>query len=171
MGGMAVPLIVLPRRHSPTGPEIIRATVRFVLAVVFLFAAVPKLMDPAGFVTAIEGFRLVPRSVAWVAAFWVPWLEIVAAIGLLLIPTERAARLLYGSLLVFFLVILASAAARGLDVDCGCFGAGPEGTTSSIPGTMLRNIVLLIALVLSARRPPPLTTHPGTPPLAAAPGS
>lgn len=161
---MAVPLIILPRRHAPSGPEIIRATIRFVLAVVFLFAAVPKLMDPAGFVTAIEGFRLVPRPVAWVTAFWLPWLEIVAAIGLLLIPTERAARLLYGGLLAVFLAILASAAARGLDVDCGCFGAGPEGTTSSIPGTMLRNFALLAALLLSARKPSQPTASQQTSP-------
>jgi len=149
----AVPLIVLPRRHRPTAPAIIRATLRFVLAMVFLFAALPKVLDPTGFVDAIEGFRLMPRPAAWLAAFWLPWLEIVAAIGLMVPPAERAARLLYGGLLVAFIAVLASAALRGLDVDCGCFGRAPGDTTTALPAAIIRNVVLLAALVFSARKP------------------
>ena len=154
-----LPLNLFPHFSRPSAAEVVRGTLRFVLAVLFLFAAWPKLLDPGAFLTSIEGFRLVPRSVAWVAAFGIPWLEVVAAVALLIPPVERAARLLLAGLLLAFIAALLSAWARGLDVDCGCFGAAPDGSTTALPLALLRNVALLLAVAFCGRREKALTTE------------
>ncbi len=129
---------------------------RLVLAGVFLVAAAPKLADPAAFAAAITNYRAFPDALVHVIATVVPALELVGALALLT-PWRRGGALLLGGLLLGFTVLLAVSMARGLDLDCGCFGgngdaARPQADPVS-PLHLLRNAGLLVLAALVLRRP------------------
>ena len=116
------------------------------LAAFFLAAAVLKIVDPADFMRAILRYQVFPPVLAWVAALWVPWLEVAAALGLFFRSWRQAAAGLIILMLIGFEVLLASAAMRGLDIDCGCLGSGVE---LSVQLALLRNLgLLLLAIIL-----------------------
>ena len=55
-------------------------------------------------------------------AMTLPWIEIVAALALILHIRARPAAVLSTALLVVFTIAVGVAYLRGLDIDCGCFG-------------------------------------------------
>jgi putative oxidoreductase len=101
---------------------------RAVLAGLFIYAGVIKLMKPDLFLADIESYRLVPYSLAWLTAFYLPPLEILCGIGLLLPKLHKPAGLIMLGLILVFLIAIISAWGRGLDISCGCFGATSEAT-------------------------------------------
>ena len=74
-----------------------------------------------------------------------PLLELV--IGLLLLAglLTRPAAVVSAVLLVAFVVGIASAWARGLEIECGCFGGGgtKEGASAAYPWEIARDLGLL----------------------------
>lgn len=101
---------------------------RIVVAAVFLLAAVPKLLDPLDFAKAIANYRVmlpfIGQDYVFPVAILLPALEFVAAVALLLNRTRRAGSLVCGVMLAIFIVLITQAVARGLNIDCGCFGIG-----------------------------------------------
>jgi len=75
-------------------------------------------------------------------------LEIALAALLLLGLLTRLASVLTAGLLVVFIVGVASAAARGLSIDCGCFGGG--GTVAAGETRYMQEIVRDAALLAAA---------------------
>jgi len=73
---------------------------------------------------AVRAFELLPISIANFLGIFLPFFEI--AIGLLLIlgAGTRIAAALGGLTMVVFIIAIAQAWARGLNIDCGCFGGG-----------------------------------------------
>lgn len=122
---------------------------RLVLAGVFLAAAAPKLLDPAAFAASIANFRVFPDAIVNAIATIIPALELCGALALLT-PWRRGGALLLGTLLVGFTALLALSLARGLDLDCGCFGShGGTGQTDPVsPLHLVRNVGLLALVVL-----------------------
>jgi putative oxidoreductase len=96
---------------------------RFVLGGLFIYAGVVKVVDPLDFAQNIRNYRLVGQALSFVAAIVLPWIEILAGAFLVAGVWRRGAALLITGLLVFFIVLTAVTMARGLDVDCGCFGS------------------------------------------------
>lgn len=123
---------------------------RLLLAVVslfFLYAGGSKLVDPPAFSLAIERYRLVDGLTAQVLAFWVPWVECLAALFLWRRRWRLAAVSVLGGLMLVFQVALTMAFVRGLDIDCGCLG---EGLEMGVTGALLRNFVILLLLLWMA---------------------
>ena len=96
---------------------------RVVLGGLFVYAGVVKVGDPLDFAQDIRNYRLVGQSLAFIAALILPWLEILAGAFLVAGLWKRGAALVISGLLVFFIALTAVTMVRGLDVDCGCFGA------------------------------------------------
>jgi len=96
---------------------------RVVLGGLFIYAGVVKVVDPLGFAQDISNYRLVGQSLSFIAAVVLPWLEILAGTFLIAGVWKRGAALVITGLLVFFIVLTLVTMARGLDVDCGCFGS------------------------------------------------
>ncbi|MEM7790883.1 MAG: MauE/DoxX family redox-associated membrane protein [Verrucomicrobiota bacterium] len=124
---------------------IISLIARLVLVGVFVTAALPKIQDPVAFGQSIVAYRLIEGDlVAW-TALALPWLELVCALGLLTPWIRKASATWIATLLIVFITLHVSAWARGLDIDCGCFGASDEnGTNYSL--SILRNVALLAAV-------------------------
>ena len=95
---------------------------------------------------SVRAYELLPVGLANFLGFVLPWIEI--GMGLLLIVGVAVSIVgLLGALTMFaFVVAIAQAWARGLSIDCGCFGGGgeiaPEDT--KYLSTILRDIGFLL---------------------------
>ncbi len=96
---------------------------RLVLGGLFIYAGAVKVFDPLDFAQNIRNYRLVGQSLSFIAAAVLPWLEILAGAALAAGIWKRASALIITGLLVFFILLTLVTIARGLDVECGCFGA------------------------------------------------
>jgi hypothetical protein len=127
---------------------------RLGLGGLFIFAGIMKLGDPTQFAIEITNYRMAPALAPW-AAIILPYVEIACGAGAILLPQRwrRAAALAIAGMIVLFTVAVAVALARGINVDCGCFGGG----TSPITGfTVVRDVALFgaaLALVVIDREP------------------
>jgi uncharacterized membrane protein YphA (DoxX/SURF4 family) len=111
----------------------ISTVARLGLAAVFLVAGGTKVGDLAASGRAVSAYQLMPYDVAKAVGAAQPFLEI--ALGLLLLA-GLAVRLSAGigaTLLVIFIAGIASAWARGLQIDCGCFSKGGELGAGQVP--------------------------------------
>lgn len=123
---------------------------RLALGVVFIWAALAKIADPGAFAKEIGYFRMVPLSLQNVFALALPWVELVAGVALVLNLVPRAATLLLGGLLVVFMIAIGVALARGLDIDCGCFGTRDAASTGWV--TLARDVGFLALAFLGYPR-------------------
>ena len=119
-----------------------RVLVRIALGALFVFAGATKAYDPGAFAIEIQRYQLVPWILDALVAVYLPWLEMLAGVLLLLKRFQRGALLVITLLLLVFTVALASAMFRGLSIDCGCFGKAFTATGTTVP--LLRNLVLLV---------------------------
>lgn len=126
-------------------------TVRVTLAGLFLYAGVIKWLDPSAFALEIARYELFPELAGYAAAS-LPAIELVLGLGMLALPStwRRSAALAALALLVVFTFAASSAIARGLDIECGCFGAGSSPITWL---TLLRDLALVAASALLVLEP------------------
>ena len=75
---------------------------------------------------AVRAYELVPAWLERPIGWGLPFLEV--SLGLLLVAGlfTRTAAAVSGLLFLAFLIAVVSAAARGLSIDCGCFGGGGQ---------------------------------------------
>ena len=121
---------------------------RLALAGVFVTAALPKIEDPVAFASSVDAFRVINSGLSGWVALCLPWLELVLGIGILLPVIRRASGALIGLLLLLFIALHLSAWARGLDISCGCFGSETGEATADYRWLILRNLLLLGAVLL-----------------------
>ena len=128
------------------------------LGALMLVPGVLKMLDPTSFATEIHNYQLFP-ALAPVLAAALPAVEIT--LGAVLLagtrPWVRAGALGSAVLLAVFTVAVTSVVARGINISCGCFGAG-SGPISAL--TLLRDLALLAAsgalYALAAGTPAPV---------------
>ncbi len=98
---------------------------RLVLGAVFVYAAYIKLRDPWQlFAMSIDSYQVLPLSMAETAARVIPWFELV--IGLMLIAGIwlRVSGTIVSLMLLTFFTLMVRAYAKGMQINCGCFGPG-----------------------------------------------
>lgn len=95
---------------------------RLLLGGLFVFAGVMKVQDTQNFAFAVHGFKLMPEHLVVLAAFVLPWLEMVAGAMLVLGIWTRASAGVIGFMTLGFLGGIISVIVRGMDVKCSCFG-------------------------------------------------
>ena len=120
---MSVGVATTRSRLEVAGPWISTAA-RLVLGGVLVAAGALKVIDPQSSVAAVRAYQLLPAWLEQPVGWGLPFAEV--ALGLLLLAGlfTRTAALAAGVLLVVLILAVASAAARGLSIDCGCFGGG-----------------------------------------------
>lgn len=127
--------------------------VRIGVGALFILAAYLKLENPQSFVDSIKAFKVfdldTQSHLVVLAAFTIPWLEMLCGVLLVIGLWTRAAALALSVLLAAFTVGVISVLYRGLDVSCGCFGKYEWPCTGSIGAChVVRNSVLLLASLL-----------------------
>jgi uncharacterized membrane protein YphA (DoxX/SURF4 family) len=103
---------------------------RVVTGGVWIVAGALKLPDPAASVRAVRAYDLLPEAVVPTVGHLLPVVEVVVGVLLLLGLLTRPAAVVSSLLFVAFIDGIASAWARGMSIDCGCFG-GPTASTRS----------------------------------------
>ncbi len=96
------------------------------LGAIFLYAAIPKVLDPRPLLTIIWGYRLLPAGPINLVAMYMPWLELFVALGLVSGILRRGAAFWAFFLLTVFELALLVNAFRGVNVACGCFSQSAE---------------------------------------------
>ncbi len=97
---------------------------RVILGGVLVVAGGLKVFKPAVAAGAVAAYKILPTNIAHIVGYALPWLEI--AIGILLIVglSMRLAAVVGAAVMVVFIVAIISVWARGILIDCGCFGGG-----------------------------------------------
>ncbi len=119
---------------------------RCVLAFVFIYAAVIKITDPNDFAKAISNYKLLPESLVNIFAIVLPWVEMCAGLLLLFGASVKENSAILSSMLCVFIVAIIISLARGLNINCGCFGTA-DGNEIGLT-KLLQNIGLLIAGII-----------------------
>jgi putative oxidoreductase len=108
---------------------------------VFMYAGALKAVDPGIFVMDVRSFDLLPDPyAAWVAMF-LPWLEMICGQAVITGLLRKGGLLVLNASLVAFLIAIAIAWLRGIDVQCGCFGSS-DASTSHLD-LIVRDVLLL----------------------------
>jgi len=94
---------------------------KLVLAAIFLLASIPKIAAPQEFAVAVFRYQLLPDAAVNLVAIFLPWIELVAAIAILLPRTSTAAAAILSGLLAVFTAAISINLVRGIDISCGCF--------------------------------------------------
>ena len=97
---------------------------RLIVGAVELLAGLSKFSDPAGNVRAVRAYRILPESIVPTVGHALPTIEIVIGSLLILGLFTRAMGILSGLFFLAFIIGISSAWARGLEINCGCFGNG-----------------------------------------------
>jgi uncharacterized membrane protein YphA (DoxX/SURF4 family) len=102
----------------------ISAAVRLALAVVWAWAGLAKVSDPEAAAQAVRVYRILPEALVKPIGYGMPFLEIALALLLLLGLGTRIAAIVSCVLLLVYIGAIVSVWARGISIDCGCFGGG-----------------------------------------------
>ncbi|MFQ5601120.1 MAG: MauE/DoxX family redox-associated membrane protein [Candidatus Krumholzibacteriia bacterium] len=145
----AVEVSTVVRRSRAAGAVLL--LLRLGMAAVFVGAAVPKIAEPDLFALAVHNYQMLPAWGVNGMAIALPWLELVIGLCLGLGIWRRASALIMAVLMVVFMIALASAKARGLDIACGCFEVGAEAEHSSLVLDVLRDLAFLAGAVILVR--------------------
>ncbi|MEP9383590.1 DoxX family protein [Nocardioides cheoyonin] len=114
------------RSLAPTVLAWVGLAGRLYLGYTFIKAGLDKLPHPDGTEAAVRAYQLLPWQWASSYATALPVAELVLGIALALGLFTRSVAVLLALGLCSFLVGITSAWARGLNIDCGCFGGGGE---------------------------------------------
>ena len=116
------------------------------VAGIFIYAGALKAIDPVQFASDIDNYKILPWPVSVALAFYLPWLEIFCALGLVFRFLYRGALSILSASIVVFTLATIAAKVRGLDITCGCFGHASQNW--SFPLISLTNLAILAALLV-----------------------
>jgi uncharacterized membrane protein YphA (DoxX/SURF4 family) len=85
---------------------------------------------------------LLPDSFINILAIILPWIEISAGLLLLFGVSVKENSIIISGMLVVFIIAIAISLARGLNIDCGCFGTTNGNELGSLK--LFENIGLLV---------------------------
>ena len=114
-----------------------------VLGGVFVWAGLSKITDVAMFAVTVGEFGLVWEPLLSVTAWLVIGVELLAGGGLWF--GRRWAIAVAAGLVMVFLCVLGYGIILGLDIECGCFGAGDGRTSLTLTQAAAVDSVLLVA--------------------------
>ncbi|MEQ1834297.1 MAG: MauE/DoxX family redox-associated membrane protein [Candidatus Eisenbacteria bacterium] len=112
-----------------------------ITGVLLAWAALGKLGDIPALARDVHNFRLLPAATENAVAMVLPWIELVAALALLLGLRARGAAVVATALMAVLTLAVALATVRGLDIECGCFGTA--GAWRVGPAKLAENVAIL----------------------------
>lgn len=143
-------------RHLSRWQPWLSTAARLFLAGVFVLAGWPKLIDSEGTVRSVRAFKILPESLVPTFAYALPVVELAIAVLLVVGLFTRYVSLVYAGMMVMFLGGIVQAWARGLSIECGCFGSTGTFVTDPVPGyirDILRDTGFLVVALALARWP------------------
>ena len=121
---------------------------RLILGGVLFLAGFLKIDEPDKSQMAVRAYEMLPISIANLLGLVLPFVEVAIGALLILGSLTRFMAALGGFTMVIFIIAIAQAWARGLNIDCGCFGGG--GTVAPGETKYLQEILRDLGLVFLA---------------------
>ena len=119
--------------------------VDLVVGGVFIYAGVVKAFQPVRFASDIDNYKILPWTISVGLAFYLPWLEILCGLALILRRLYLGGLSILTALVLIFSGVTIAAKVRGLDITCGCFGHASQNWSFS--GHLALDLVILAALL------------------------
>ncbi|WP_235737844.1 DoxX family protein [Nocardioides alcanivorans] len=135
--------------------EWVGTVLRLVTGGVWIVAGAMKLPDPAASVRAVRAYDLLPEAIVPTVGHLLPVLEVAVGACLILGLLVRGMSVISALLFLAFIIGIASAWSRGLQIDCGCFGGGgfdPD-ASDAYPRDIARDVALMAASLWLVWRP------------------
>src|SRR5713101_3841153 len=126
-------------------PQFLWRIVDVIVAGIFIYAGVLKMVDPVQFAHDIDNYKILPWPISVALAFYLPWLEIFCGLALIVRYFYRGALSILMALILVFTLATTAAKVRGLDITCGCFGHASQHW--SFPAHLATNLAILVALL------------------------
>ena len=121
---------------------------RLILGGVLFLAGFLKVDEPDKSQMAVRAYEMLPISIANLLGLVLPFVEVAIGALLILGSLTRFMAALGGFTMAIFIIAIAQAWARGLNIDCGCFGGG--GTVAPGETKYLQEILRDLGLVFLA---------------------
>ena len=121
---------------------------RLILGGVLFLAGYLKVDEPDKSQMAVRAYEMLPISIANLLGLVLPFVEVAIGALLILGSLTRFMAALGGFTMVIFIIAIAQAWVRGLNIDCGCFGGG--GTVAPGETKYLQEILRDLGLVFLA---------------------
>jgi putative oxidoreductase len=122
--------------------------IAIVIGGLFIYAGIVKILDPVAFARDIDNYKMLPWKAGVALALYLPWLEVLCALGLIARVLYRGSVCIVTSLMTVFITASIVAKVRGLDVSCGCFGHASQYLNFSwhlaLDFALLAGLVLLL---------------------------
>jgi len=118
---------------------------RLVTGSVWIYAGALKLPHPEQSVAAVRAYQLLPVPLVEPVGYLLPPMEIAIGVCLILGVIVRVTGLFSAALFLAFIIGISSVWARGMEIDCGCFGGGgaKPGARDDYPWEIARDVALL----------------------------
>jgi uncharacterized membrane protein YphA (DoxX/SURF4 family) len=116
--------------------------IRLVLGGFILWASLSKITDPYASVASVRAYDLLPEPLVKLLGYSLPLVELLVGVCLILGLITRVTAVFAAGLMVMFVIGIASVWARGMEIDCGCFGdGGPKpGASKMYPWEIARDV-------------------------------
>jgi uncharacterized membrane protein YphA (DoxX/SURF4 family) len=143
-------------RPSSRALDVLGTLVRLGLAGVWLTSGTLKALDSSQTYAAVNAYKVLPSGMVSVVAAGLPFAELALGVLLLLGIGTRLVAAFSCLFLLAFITGVSQAWARGLAIDCGCFGGGGNVAASQTqyPQELARDagfILLAVWLLVRAR--------------------
>ncbi len=127
--------------------DVVGLVARLFLGGVLVWAGVAKVGRPLTAERAVQAYEIFPMDLAGWIGLALPFVEIVLGALLILGLFTRPAAIVSTLLMVAFVVGISQAWARGLTIDCGCFGGGGQvgANETKYPQEIARDAVFALA--------------------------
>jgi uncharacterized membrane protein YphA (DoxX/SURF4 family) len=130
--------------------KLIQFSARLILGGVFIYASIDKIAYPKEFAAIVMRYQILPERLAIYFAFFLPWLELLLGVFVILGFFVRESALSLSFLILIFMIAIMIRSIAGPIGNCGCFSIIPSGTSQSLAFLIFRDIFfLLCGLVLA----------------------
>jgi uncharacterized membrane protein YphA (DoxX/SURF4 family) len=124
---------------------------RLILGGVLLVAGYLKAVSLDKSQMAVRAYEMLPISVANILGIVLPFAEIVIGLLLIIGAFTKYMAIAGGFIMFIFIIAISQAWARGLTIDCGCFGGGGQvaaNETNYLPEILRDSGLVLLSLFL-----------------------
>ena len=117
--------------------------IRLGLGGMFIFSAWNKILEPGSFQIIVDNYRLLPVCITALFSVTMSMAELLVGIMFIFTKWTREAAFLTVIMIAMFIVALAQAQVRGLDISCGCFNEAEDGG-NNVLHALIRDILLIV---------------------------
>ena len=133
---------------------------RWSVGILFIVAAIPKILDAESFMRVVANYNLLPLFLVPSTAIVLPWLELSCGVCLLMKKCVQSASAVLAVLIIAFIGGLTINYFRGADFDCGCFGilfrGGSLGVMTIVRDVFLLGLTAFVLLLSGSKNTPAL---------------